>query len=467
MSDARQPLETLEQHDDFLRRHIGPGEAEIAAMLETLGVGGLDDLIEKIVPDSIRDTSALDLPSSRREDAVLASLKEIAGRNRVMRSMIGCGYYDTVTPPVILRNVLENPGWYTAYTPYQPEISQGRLEALLNFQTMVADLTGMDISNASLLDEASAAAEAMTMCHRLSKNKTERFFAAENCHPQTLAVLQTRAEPLGIELVVGAPENALDGDEAPFGILLQYPATDGAVADYEALAADAHDKGALVCVATDLLSLMLLKAPGEWGADLVFGSAQRFGVPFGFGGPHAAFLATSDALKRSLPGRLVGVSVDARGNPALRLSLQTREQHIRRDKATSNICTAQVLLAVMAGLYAVYHGPKRLRIIAERVHRLAGTLAAGLAELGFSTRCRLRSPMPAPWSRARRKRASISAASTMPMSELPATRRPRATISRPCGAFSRTGKIADSISTRSKAVSIWRSRMRCCAGAIA
>ena len=297
--------------------------------------------------------------------------------------MIGCGYYDTITPTVILRNVLENPGWYTAYTPYQPEISQGRLEALLNFQTMVADLTGMDIANASLLDEASAAAEAMTMSQRLAKNKSDQFIVAENCHPQTIEVLETRAQSLGVELIIGDAGTLL-AECNPFGVLLQYPATDGLVADYTSLVADIHAKGALVCVATDLLSLMLLQPPGEWGADLVFGSAQRFGVPFGFGGPHAAFLATSDTFKRSLPGRLVGVSVDSRGNPALRLSLQTREQHIRREKATSNICTAQVLLAVMAGFYAVYHGPDRLRVIAERIHRLVGTLASGLRELGFA-----------------------------------------------------------------------------------
>ncbi|HAA93516.1 MAG: glycine dehydrogenase (aminomethyl-transferring) [Rhodospirillaceae bacterium] len=383
MTDTRQSLHALEQHDDFVHRHIGPNGDEIEAMLESLDVGSLDELIQKIVPDSIRDTSALDLPASRREDEVLDGLRDMASANRVMRSMIGCGYYDTVTPPVILRNVLENPGWYTAYTPYQPEISQGRLEALLNFQTMVADLTGMAIANASLLDEASAAAEAMTMCHRLSKNKSDRFIVAANCHPQTIQVLQTRAEPLGIELVIGDPASKLEASEA-FGLLLQYPATDGALTDYGDLVAKAHDKGALVSVATDLLSLLLLQPPGEWGADLVFGSAQRFGVPMGGGGPHAAFLATTDKLKRSLPGRLVGVSVDVRGNPALRLSLQTREQHIRREKATSNICTAQVLLAVIAGLYAVYHGPQRLIQIAERVHRLAATLAGGLGELGFA-----------------------------------------------------------------------------------
>ncbi|MDA0654803.1 MAG: aminomethyl-transferring glycine dehydrogenase [Proteobacteria bacterium] len=388
MTEVRQSLEALEQNDDFVHRHIGPGEADISAMLESLGVATLDQLIERIVPDSIRNTDSLDLADSRREDDVLASLRELASKNQIKRSMIGCGYYDTVTPPVILRNVLENPGWYTAYTPYQPEISQGRLEAVLNFQTMVADLTGMAIANASLLDEASAAAEAMTMCHRLAKNKSNRFFVADNCHPQTITVLEKRAAPLGIELVVAPAMKGLGAADSAdqlnaFGVLLQYPATDGGIEDYAEIVEQAHENGALVCVATDLLSLMMLQPPGEWGADLVFGSAQRFGVPLGFGGPHAAFLATTDALKRSLPGRLVGVSVDSRGNPALRLSLQTREQHIRREKATSNICTAQVLLAVMAGLYAVYHGPDRLTAIAERLHRLAGTLAAGLGALGF------------------------------------------------------------------------------------
>ncbi len=383
MTEVRRTLDQLEQHDDFVSRHIGPSEEDIASMLETLNVPSLDQLIERIVPNSIRNTEALDLADYQREDAVLASLREMASRNQIKSSMIGCGYYDTITPTVILRNVLENPGWYTAYTPYQPEISQGRLEALLNFQTMVADLTGMDIANASLLDEASAAAEAMTMSQRLAKNKSDQFIVAENCHPQTIEVLETRAQSLGVELIIGDAGTLL-AECNPFGVLLQYPATDGLVADYTSLVADIHAKGALVCVATDLLSLMLLQPPGEWGADLVFGSAQRFGVPFGFGGPHAAFLATSDTFKRSLPGRLVGVSVDSRGNPALRLSLQTREQHIRREKATSNICTAQVLLAVMAGFYAVYHGPDRLRVIAERIHRLVGTLASGLRELGFA-----------------------------------------------------------------------------------
>ena len=383
MTQSNITLKELEQHDDFISRHIGPRDTEIQQMLGELKVRSLEELMEKIVPDSIRDTSALKLPSSRGEKEVIEKLRNIAKSNQVMRSMIGCGYYDTVTPNVIVRNVLENPSWYTAYTPYQPEISQGRLEAVLNFQTMVSELTGMSIANASLLDEASAAAEAMTLLQKLSKKKCNCFFVSAKCHPQTINVLKTRAAPLGIELKIGDPFSELKFEDL-FGVLLQYPTTDGAVNDYSSLVAEAHNNNTFVAVATDLLSLMLLQPPGDWGADLVFGSAQRFGVPMGCGGPHAAFFATSDALKRSLPGRLVGVSVDTKGNAALRLSLQTREQHIRRDKATSNICTAQVLLAVMAGLYAVYHGPIRLKKIAERVHRLTTTLAVGLSKIGFN-----------------------------------------------------------------------------------
>ena len=341
----------------------------------------LDALIERAVPNVILSGAPLALPESRSERDVIGELHKLAAQNVPMRSVIGMGYYDCVTPPIILRNVMENPGWYTAYTPYQPEISQGRLEALLNFQTMVTDLTGMEIANASLLDEATAAAEAMAMCHRVSKSDSNVFFVSERCHPQTIDVIRTRAEPVGIEVVVGDPRAGLP-TEPVFGVLLQYPAVDGSVDDYVALVASAHERGALVCVAADLLALLLLTPPGEWGADIVIGSAQRFGVPLGFGGPHAAYIATRDAHKRSLPGRLVGVSVDARGRPAMRLALQTREQHIRREKATSNICTAQVLLAVMAGFYAVYHGPNRLRTIAERVHRLTAILAAGLKQLG-------------------------------------------------------------------------------------
>ncbi|MBT5108401.1 MAG: glycine dehydrogenase (aminomethyl-transferring), partial [Rhodospirillaceae bacterium] len=382
MTDAAISLDQLEQTDDFVGRHIGPRDADIAEMLSVTGFDSLEELIDGAAPDSIRSETALNLPDSRTEADVLSEVRAFASRNEVLRSVIGMGYYDTITPPVILRNVLENPGWYTAYTPYQPEISQGRLEAVLNFQTMVCDLTGMEISNASLLDEATAAAEAMTMCRRVGKSKSARFLASQDCLPQTLDVLRTRAAPLGIDLVVGDPEAILGDGDAVFGVLLQYPASSGEVADYAALVQQAHESGALVVVAADLLSLTLLTPPGEWGADIVVGSAQRFGVPMGFGGPHAAFLASRESYKRSIPGRLVGVSVDPRGNPALRLALQTREQHIRREKATSNICTAQVLLAVMAGLYAVYHGPDRLRTIAARVHRLTAIFAAGLSQGG-------------------------------------------------------------------------------------
>jgi glycine dehydrogenase len=381
MSGSRDPLSILEQHGDFISRHIGPCEADIESMLETVGVESLDALIEQAVPSGLRSETPLDLPPPRREDNVLGELKDIASRNKVLRSMIGTGYYDCFTPGVILRNVLENPGWYTAYTPYQPEISQGRLEALLNFQTMVMDLTGMEMANASLLDEATAAAEAMTLCRRVGKKKSNVFFVSDACHPQTIDVLRTRAKPLGITLVIGDERNDLSNAD-PFGILLQYPTSNGAVEDYSDIVAGAHAAGALVTVSADLLALTLLTPPGEWDADIVVGSAQRFGVPLGCGGPHAAFMATREAYRRSIPGRLVGVSIDQSGRPALRLALQTREQHIRREKATSNICTAQVLLAVMAGLYAVYHGPGRLATIAKRVHRLTSITAEGLRGLG-------------------------------------------------------------------------------------
>ena len=370
------PLTELEQTDDFVRRHIGPDADDVAKMLEVVGVGSLDELIDGAVPASIRG-SVLDLLGPRTEPAVTARLVELAGRNQVLTSMIGMGYHDTVTPPVIQRNILENPGWYTAYTPYQPEISQGRLEALLNFQTMVSDLTGMEITNASMLDEATAAAEAMAMLHRTKRVPSERFLVDADCHPQTIAVLATRAEPLGIELVVADPETEADGDV--YGVLLQYPGSSGAVPDHRALVAGLRSREIGIAVAADLLALTMLSPPGEWGADVVVGSSQRFGVPMMFGGPHAAFFATRDEFKRSMPGRLVGVSRDTEGRMALRLALTTREQHIRREKATSNICTAQVLLAVIAGAYAVYHGPDGLRTIAERAHRLASLLAAGLS----------------------------------------------------------------------------------------
>ena len=382
MTDARRTLEDLEMRGDFIRRHIGPGEQQISEMLETLGLESLDALIDKAVPASILSEAPLDLGEAKSERATLSYLRQMADRNQVFISMIGMGYYGTVTPKVILRNVLENPGWYTAYTPYQAEVSQGRLEALLNYQQMVMDLTGMELANASLLDEATAAAEAMAMAARVSKSKSRSFFVGRDCHPQTLAVVRTRARSLGFEIIVGDPSSDLEGHEV-FGILLQYPGSSGEVRDIRAVVEQAHGQGALVTVASDLLSLLLLKPPGELGADIVVGNSQRFGVPMGYGGPHAAFFATREAYKRSAPGRLIGVSLDAQGRPALRMALQTREQHIRREKATSNICTAQVLLAVIAALYAVYHGPDGLRMIAGRVHRMTQILAEGLRRLGF------------------------------------------------------------------------------------
>ena len=386
MSDTPLGLDALEDHSDFVPRHLGPRSADVADMLAALGVADLDALIDEVVPASIRWDKPLELAPALSEQAALDRLRERAARNRVATSLIGMGYADTHTPGVILRNVLENPAWYTAYTPYQPEISQGRLEALLNFQTMVCDLTGMEIAGASLLDEGTAAAEAMAMLHRLNPKAGSVFLVDSDCHPQTIAVVQVRAEPLGIDVVVADPVTARP--EGMFGALLQYPGTSGAVIDHRALVADLHDRGALVAVATDLLALCLLRPPGEIGADAVVGSSQRFGVPLGFGGPHAGFLAAREAHKRTLPGRLVGVSVDASGRQAYRLALQTREQHIRRERATSNICTAQVLLAVMAGLFAAYHGPAGLRRIAERVHRLTAILAAGLTAGGFDLRHR-------------------------------------------------------------------------------
>ena len=382
MSDGHSTLSQLEQAEDFVTRHIGPRDTDIDTMLETVGVESLDRLIEQAVPAGLRADTPLDLPPGRREEDVLRALRSMADKNTVQRSMIGMGYYDCFTPGVILRKVLENPGWYTAYTPYQPEISQGRLEALLNFQTMVMDLTGMEMANASLLDEATAAAEAMTLCRRVGKKKSDTFFVSDACHPQTIDVMRTRAAPLGIDLVVGDVHKDL-ADAEPYGILLQYPASDGRVEDYSAIVESAHEAGALVTVATDLLALTLLIPPGEWGADIVVGNSQRFGVPMGCGGPHAAFMAAREAYRRSVPGRLVGVSVDQAGRPALRLALQTREQHIRREKATSNICTAQVLLAVISGFYAVYHGPDRLTTIAKRVNLLTGLAAQGLRDLGI------------------------------------------------------------------------------------
>jgi glycine cleavage system P protein (glycine dehydrogenase) len=369
--------------DHFPPRHIGPSDAEIAEMLATLGLDSLDALVAQTLPDAIRLEAPLALPEARGEREVLQALRARASRNQVFRSFIGMGYYGCLVPGVIQRNVLENPGWYTQYTPYQAEIAQGRLEALLNFQTMVADLTALPLANASLLDEATAAAEAMHMCHALVRGDRRRFFVADDCHPQTIAVVKTRAIPLGIDVQVGPPSSADFGAGDIFGILLQYPGTDGRIADYAPLVERAHAAGAMAAVATDLLALTLLRPPGELGADIAVGSSQRFGVPMGYGGPHAAFLATREEHKRQLPGRIVGVSKDAEGRPAYRLSLQTREQHIRRDKATSNICTAQVLLAVMAGMYAVYHGPEGLRTIARRVRGLTALVARGLRRLGL------------------------------------------------------------------------------------
>ncbi len=374
-------IPVLERQDAFARRHIGPTPAEIAAMVETTGAGSLDALIDSTVPKDIRLKGALHLPAAKSEGEALNELRAIAQKNKVLRNFIGAGYSDTITPPVIQRNILENPGWYTAYTPYQAEIAQGRLEALVNFQTMITDLTALDIANASMLDEATAAAEAMALCRAVVSGR-DAFFVSELCHPQTIEVVRTRAQPLGVQVIVG-DHTAFDFKQSVFGVLLQYPATDGAIHDYEAFVSQAHAAGALAIVAADLLSLTLLRAPGEFGADVAVGNSQRFGVPLGFGGPHAAYMATRDAHKRYLPGRLVGVSHDAEGRPGYRLALQTREQHIRRDKATSNICTAQVLLAVMASMYAVYHGPRGLRAIAGRVHDYAARLAQGLEQLGF------------------------------------------------------------------------------------
>jgi glycine dehydrogenase len=374
-------LRDLDPHTDFIPRHIGPSTADQAKMLGEIGVDSLDALIGEVVPGGILMNGALGLPAAHSEPEALAALRDIASRNLVFRSYIGQGYYGTHVPNVILRNILESPAWYTAYTPYQPEISQGRLEALLNFQTMVADLTGLDIANASLLDEATAAAEAMTLARRGSRAKSNVFFASRHCHPQTLEVLRTRSTGLGIEVVVG---DEADGLPECFGVLLQYPHSLGGVDDCRALVEAAHKQGAVVAVATDLLALALLAPPGEWGADIAVGSAQRFGVPMGFGGPHAGFMACRDAFKRNLPGRLVGVSKDSQGGYALRLALQTREQHIRREKATSNICTAQVLLAVMAGMYAVWHGPDGIRSIARRVASLAALFADTLRGMGVA-----------------------------------------------------------------------------------
>jgi len=375
----------LSPPDTFVRRHVAPTASEVEDMLARVGCASLDELVERTVPAAIRIQRPLDIGPERGEHEFLVELREIARKNRVLKSFLGMGYSGTIVPPVILRNVIENPGWYTQYTPYQAEISQGRLQALLNFQTMIADLVGLPMANASLLDEATAAAEALCMCHRALRGKRNTFFVSELCHAQTIAVVRTRAEALGIEVRVGdhaTLDLANEGGDI-CGALVQYPAEDGRILDYQPFAAAVHAAGGLVVVAADLLALTLLRPPGEFGADIAVGSAQRFGVPLGYGGPHAAYLATTEAHKRHLPGRIIGISKDRHGNPGLRMALQTREQHIRREKATSNICTAQALLAIAAGFYGVYHGPDGLRRIAERVHGLTATLAAGLRRLGY------------------------------------------------------------------------------------
>ena len=375
----------LENNDDFIGRHIGPRDAEKAAMLSRLGYDDMAKFIADVVPASIFEADSLALPGAQTEYATLARIREIADQNIVKKSLIGMGYYNTITPPVVQRNVLENPAWYTAYTPYQAEISQGRLEAILNFQTIIKDLTGMEIANASLLDEGTAAAEAMTMAQRISRSKATQFFVSEACLPQTIAVIQTRAKPLGIEVVVGDHRTDFVAEKC-FAAIFQYPSVNGTIADFRDAIKDLQAHKGLAIMATDLLALTLLTPPGEMGADIVIGNSQRFGVPLGYGGPHAAFMATSDKHKRSMPGRLIGVSVDSAGDPALRMALQTREQHIRREKATSNVCTAQALLAVMASFYVVFHGPEGLKRIAQRVHRQTALLAKAVQSLGYSLR---------------------------------------------------------------------------------
>lgn len=376
-------LTDYEAYDFANRRHIGPSPREMADMLKVIGFKTLDELIDATVPPAIRQEEALDWGPAMSERDALFHMKQVASKNKVLTSLIGQGYYGTTTPAPILRNILENPAWYTAYTPYQPEISQGRLEALLNYQTMVSDMTGLEVANASLLDEATAAAEAMTMAHRGSRSKANNaaFFVDKNCHPQTIAVIKTRAEPLGIDVQVADPD-ALDAG-AVFGAIFQYPGTEGHVRDFTKEIEALHEHKAIAVVAADILALALLKSPGEMGADIAVGSTQRFGVPMGYGGPHAAYMATTDKLKRAMPGRIIGVSIDARGNKAYRLALQTREQHIRREKANSNVCTAQALLAVIASMYAVYHGPDGIKAIAQSVHRKTSRMAAGLEEAGF------------------------------------------------------------------------------------
>jgi len=372
----------LQAHSIFSTRHIGPRDADGNAMLESIGLSSMEELIDRVVPADIRLAGSLDLPEARTEYTLWHDLRKIAEKNKLFRSCIGMGYTGTITPTVVLRNVLENPQWYTQYTPYQPETAQGRLEALLNFQTMIADLTGLPLASSSLLDEGTAAAEAVAMVVAIGHQKRKKFFVADDCHPQTIAVVQTRGESMGIEIVVGEVDSFDLTDADAAGVLVQYPTSDGRIEDYESLANEAHDHGMMVVAAADILALTILKSPGRWGADVCVGSAQRFGVPMGFGGPHAGFMATREEFVRKMPGRLVGVSVDAQGNPALRLAIQTREQHIKRDRATSNICTAQVLLAIIASMYGVYHGPDGLTNIAKRIHAQTQTIGVGISELG-------------------------------------------------------------------------------------
>ncbi|OVE79879.1 glycine dehydrogenase (aminomethyl-transferring) [bacterium J17] len=383
LESSGRSLSVTDSFGEFVRRHVGLSDSDIAEMLDLLGADSLDEFIDTVVPENIRRLNPMKFMPALSETEVIKRLKKIAAQNKIARNFIGNGFYDCIVPPVIQRNILENPAWYTQYTPYQPEIAQGRLEALFNFQTMICDLSGMEIANASLLDEGTAAAEAMTLCQRVkSKLKREKFFVAEDCHPHVIDVVKTRAEPLGIEVVVASPE-ASNIDSSYFAALLQYPGTDGRILDYEEFTGAVHEQDALVIASVDLLSLALIKPPGEWGADVVVGNSQRFGVPLGFGGPHAAFIATKDGYRRDIPGRIVGLSKDSEGRDAYRLALQTREQHIRREKATSNICTAQVLLAVMAGMYAVYHGPKGIRRIAKTINKLSTVLAERLVEAGL------------------------------------------------------------------------------------
>jgi glycine dehydrogenase len=373
----------IDYQEKFEQRHIAPNEQDTAKMLSTIGVNSIDELISQTVPQNIRLKNNLSLPAAKSEADYLNDLKQTASKNKVFKSYIGQGYHDVVVPGVIQRNILENPGWYTQYTPYQAEIAQGRLQALLNFQTMVMDLTGMEIANASLLDEGTAAAEAMFMQYSLRKNENAKiFFVSEEVSAQTIDILQTRAAPYGIQILIGNHET-VNLDETMFGAIVQYPAAKGQIFDYSDFAGKAHEKGIKLTVVADIMALALLSPPGEWGADIVVGSSQRFGVPMGFGGPHAAFFATKDEYKRSLPGRIIGVTIDSAGNYALRMALQTREQHIRRDKATSNICTAQALLAIMASMYAIYHGPKGIKQIAERIHGLSVFLSQALETLGY------------------------------------------------------------------------------------